>query len=405
MDFEWSARHGISACSGAEVNIVGDGTFAIRVLDLSLRKNQLQVDRKKEYKLKLEQFGDLPLKGPFALTLTGKGILIKKTARLESITEQQLRQLFPGFTAEEFYVQHFPSGEQSFVAFIRKETVNPILAAFRRQGVQVLVFSLGPFAVDHVLPLLNSYGDQLVFDGHQLLFNEEQQWVDYQYTPGLGREFELKIDIEPIPQQFLLAYAAAFQLILNEKLDLISVIDQQAQQALTELLAKLKFKKNSSLALFSLFSLLLVNFLLFSHYNAANQTLASKAGQRSTQSLDRQKLAADVKEKEQQVNLLGWNHGQRYAFLLDQIGQTLPTAITLNELQINQTGSTRSTAEKEMPIATGTIKILGQSASTYAVNDWLYALKKLRWIKAVHLEKYGAGQQQEVPVFTIKLNY
>ena len=255
------------------------------------------------------------------------------------------------------------------------------------------------------MPLLNSYGDQLGFDGHQLLFNEEQHWVDYQYTPGSGREFELKIDIEPIPQQFLLAYAAAFQLILNEKLDLIGVVDQQAQQALTELLAKLKFKKNSSLALLSLFSLLLVNFLLFSHYNTANQTLASKAGQRSTQSLDRQKLAADVKEKEQQVNLLGWNHGQRYAFLLDQIGQTLPPAVTLNELQINQTGSTRSTAEKEMPIATGTIKILGQSASTYAVNDWLYALKKLRWIKAVHLEKYGAGQQQEVPVFTIKLNY
>ena len=125
------------------MNIVGDGTFAIRVLDLSLQKNQLQVDRKKEYKLKLEQFGDLPLKGPFALTLTGKGILIKKTARLASITEQQLRQLFPGFTAEEFYAQHFPSGEQSFVAFIRKETADPILEAFRRQGVQVLVFSLG----------------------------------------------------------------------------------------------------------------------------------------------------------------------------------------------------------------------------------------------------------------------
>jgi len=405
MDFEWSARHGISACSGAQVNILGDGTFAIRVLDLSLKKNQLQVDRKKEYKLKLEQFGDLPLNGPFALTLTGKGILIKKTARLEGITEQQLRQLFPGFTAEEFYVQHFPSGEQSFVAFIRKETADPILAAFRRQGVQVLVFSLGPFAVDHVLPLLNSYGDQLVFDGHQLLFSKEQHWVDYQYSPGSGMEFELKIDIEPIPQQFLLAYAAAFQLILNIKLDLISVVDQQAHQDLTELLAKLKFKKNGSLALLSLFSLLLVNFLLFSYYKTANQTLASKAGQRSTQSLDRQKLAADVKEKEQQVNLLGWNHGQRYAFLLDQIGQTLPTAITLNELQINQTGPTRSTAEKEMPIATGTIKILGQSASTYAVNDWLYALKKLRWIKAVHLEKYGAGQQQEVPVFTIKLNY
>jgi len=405
MAFEWGTRHGISACSGVEVNILGDGNFALRVLDLSLQKTHLHIDRKKEYTIRIDQFAELKLRGNVALTLTGRGVLIKKTAKLESITEQSLKHLFPGFTPAEFYVQHFSSAEQSFVAFIRKEIADPILAALRKHGAQVLVFSLGPFVLEQVIPLLNSYGDQLNFDGHQVLLTEEKSWSDYNYTAGAGTEFEIKIDIEPIPQQFLLAYAAAFQLILNERLELINVSDQQIEQDLTELLARLRFRRNGGLILFSLFALLLINFLLFSYYNSENQTLAGKAGQRSDQSLDRQKLAEDVKEKEKQVDLLGWNHGQNYAFLCDQIGQTVPSAITLNELSINSVKEKNRIAEQKDLIETGSMRIVGQSASVYVINDWIYALKQKYWVKTVQLEKYGRDDQKGTQVFTLLLNY
>jgi hypothetical protein len=183
------------------------------------------------------------------------------------------------------------------------------------------------------------------------------------------------------------------------------VSDEHIEQDLTELLAKLKFKKNGSIILFSLFAFLLINFLLFSYYNSANQALAGKAGQRSNQSLDRQKLEEDVKEKERQVNLLGWNHGQNYAFLCDQIGQTVPSAITLNELSINSGKDKNRAAEQKDLIETGSMRIIGQSASVYVINDWIYALKQKPWVKTVQLEKYGRDDQKGTQVFTLLLNY
>jgi len=405
MAFEWGNQHGLSACSGAEVHLLGDGTFAIRVMYLSLHKSHIQIDRKKEYTVSLEQLASIELNGPIALTLTGKGVLIKKTAKLESVTEQSLRQLFPGFKLAEFYVQHFSSGDHSFIALIRQEIADPILKAIRKHGGKILVFSLGPFAAAQVMPLLNHYGTHLDFDGHQVILDEQKNWLDYSYTTGAGTAFQLKLGIEPIPQQYLLAYASAFQLILNERLDLVGVGDQQMEEELAELLSKLKFKKNSALSLYSLFALLLVNFLLFSYYNAANQKLAGKAGRQNTQTFDRKKLETAVIEKEKQVNLLGWNHGQHYSFLCDQIGQTVPAAITLNELHINRLAATPITSDKEVQVETGTIKILGQSASIYAINEWIYALKQKPWVKTVQLQKYTVDQQQDLPVFTIRLNY
>jgi hypothetical protein len=404
MAFQWGTGHGLSACSGAEVHIYGDETFAIRVVELSLLKSSLHIDRKKEHTIRLDQLADIKITVPMALTLTGKGVLIKKTALLENITEQSLRQLFPAFKPSEFYVQHFNSGDQTYITFIRKEIADPVLAAFRKLGITILVFSLGPFIADQVIPLLNIYGNILEFDGHQVVLTEDKTWQQYTYIAGQQNEFELKIDIEPIPQQFVLAYAAAFQLILNERLELICVADEHIEQDLTELLARLKFRKKGTILLFSIFALLLINFLVFSYYNSANQALAGKAGQRSDQSLDRQKLEQDVKEKETQVNLLGWNHGQRYAFLCDQIGQTVPAAITLHELNINSGKEKSSSVPRELT-ETGSIRIIGQSASVYVINDWIYALKQKPWVKMVQLEKYGRDEQKDTQIFTLIVNY
>lgn len=398
-------NHGITACTGAEVNILADGTFLIRALELSLQKKLIHVEQKKEYTLTLSQIASVKAKGPVAIILTGKGVLIKKTTKLESITEQSLRHLFPGFKPAEFYVQHFSSGENSFVAFVRREIADPVLAAFRKHGAEILLFSLGPFVVEQVIPLLNNYNGDLKFDGHQVVLNEQKDWLDYNYAAGTGAEFEMKIDIESIPQNFLLAYAAAFQLILNDRLELISVDAEEIKQDLAQLLAKLKFKKNGALVLGGIFFLLMINFLLFSFYNSANQRLAGKAGQRSNQSQDRQKLETDVKEKEAQVKLLGWNHGLNYAYLCDQIGQTVPAAITLSELNINAVKDKYTAAVKRNGSETGSLRITGQSASVYVINDWIYALKQKSWVKTVQLEKYGTDDQKGIQVFTLLLSY
>lgn len=403
MAFELSLESGMNECAGLEVNIRTDGTFAVRLVELSLQKKLIHIKEKKEQVVAADQLHSVKVKGPLAVTLTGKGVLIKKTKRLESITAQSLSQLFPDFKMADFYVQHFPAGDNSFIAFVRKEIADHILSIFKKQGAELLMLSLGPFAAEQAIPQLNNYNGNLNFDGHQIVLDDQKTWLDYNYAAGLDSSFELKIDTEPLPQQFLLAYATAFQLILHERLELIRVEADDINTQLVESTFRLKFNRNASLLLLVFFVLLLVNFLLFSFYNSANQALAGKAGARSDVSQNKEKLQAEVKEKEAQVKLLGWNNGQNYAYLCDQIGQTLPAAIILNELVINPLQQGSSSSQKI--IETGSMRITGQSANIYVINDWIYALKLKPWVKAVQLEKYGRDDQKEIQVFTLLLNY
>lgn len=397
-------QNGIADCSGAELNILADGSFAIRVVTLSLQKKLINITSKKEYTATLNDLKKTGIQGPLAITLTGKGVLVKKTARLETITEQNIRQLFPSFKPEEFYVQHFRSAENSFVTFIRKEIADQITGAFKKQDAQVLLLSVGPFVADQVIPQLNHYGGSLNFDGHQLTLTEEKAWLDYTYVAGSVSDFELKIDIEPIPEQLILAYAAAFQLLLHDRLELVAVESAEIKQELQELTAKLKFRKIGTLLLFFFFAALLINFLLFSYYNAANQELAGKVGQRSELFTDRAKLETEVKEKEVQIKQIGWNHGLHYAYLCDQIGQTLPAAVSLTEISTGKTRDELGSVEKTTR-ETGRIKITGQSASVYIIHDWIYALKQKPWVKAVQLERYATDDQKGVQVFTLLVSY
>lgn len=383
---------GLTNCAGAEVRLEQDGTYKVRLVRLSIEKKLVEIVSKKIYAGSSSKIVSDVIAEPLAITITGKGVLIKKTSRLEVVSEQNLQHLFPALKLGDFYVQHFPSGEYSFISIVRRDIADAVVKAFKDQGSDVLMMSLGAFVVDQIIPQINAYDGILKFDGHQVSFDTEKQWQEYVYIPGSKADFPLKIDIETMPEDFLLAYATAFQLIINDKLDLIAAESETLDHNFREFIARLKFKKNGMLLLGFFFLLLMLNFLVFSIYNSDNEELVSKAGKQSYVYENSQKLQEEVKAKEDLVKKLGWNKGYSYAYLCDQIGLTLPKGIVLDELTINS-------------LKAGSMRIKGQTKSVYSVNDWMYELKEKSWVKDVQLEKYGEDDQRETQVFTILLNY
>lgn len=406
--------------TGVEIQVAADGTFLIRVVTVSRAQQQVFITQKQEFKIKGEddktngasslsllkkQLNTIAFKHPIVLTLTGKGILIKKTVRLNSLNLQSIQQVFPAYQAEAYYLQHFQSGELSYLAFIRKELTDPILEAFHNQGTPVLSLSLGPFVVNPVIDQLNCYDAFLNFDGHQIVLTMEKDWQDYTYLPGVMSSYPLKIDIESIAEQFVLAYATAFQLLLHDRLEMIAVPLPALNDALQEYMAKLKFEQGGKLLFLGSFVLLFLNFLLLTYYQSTNQELLTKAGARSNLFADKEQLTADLKEKELQVKQIGWNQGYSYAYLCDQIGQTLPPGILLTVLKINEMQEPGTGLAKKTPAETGHISITGTSPGIYQINDWMYALQQKAWVKKVRLEAYTKDQQQGTEVFTLTLNY
>lgn len=405
MKLSLDLNQGLGSCAGAEVHLNQDGSYDVRLVKLLLNKKLIKIEAKKCYVGSAAMIADFVLEEPLAVTLTGKGVLIKKTARFEEVSTNTLQHLFPALKLEEFYVQHFPSGTHSFVTIIRREIADAVISVFKKHGAEVMMLSLGPFPVDQVIPQLNVYGEKLNFDGHELKFNEEKEWIEYNYSFENKSEFLLKIDIETIPQEYLLAYATAFQLILNDKLDVVEVTSEKIKHNLSLLLAGLKFKFYGSVMIMFFFVLLMINFLILSIYNSRNEELVSKAGKQSYIFENRTKLEKDVKEKELLVKKLGWNKGYKYSFLCDQIGSTLPKEVTLDELQINALSGKKTGLIKDTPLELGTMKISGYTNSVYAINEWLHELKQKNWVKEIKLEKYAADDQRQTQVFTILLKY
>jgi hypothetical protein len=398
-------HQGLNDCAGAEVHLKQDGAYDVRLVKLTLNKKLIRIEEKKCYLGTAAKITDFVLAEPLAVTLTGKGVLIKKTARLKEASASTLQHLFPALKLEEFYVQHFPAGLNSFVAIVRREVADSVIAVFKKQGAEVLMLSLGPFVVDQVIPQLNVYGENLKFDGHALLLNDAKEWIEYGYSAGSEAGFPLKVDMETIPDEYLLAYAAAFQLILHDKLDVVDVASESINHRLSSLVAKLKFKRYCTAMIFFFFVLLMINFLVLSGYNLANENLMGKAGKQSYIYENRAKLEKDVKEKELLVKRLGWNKGYKYAFLCDQIGTTVLKEVILDELQINSLSGTGTGVIKDVPLELGNMKIKGHTGSVYAINEWIYELKQRDWVKDVQLEKYTADDQLQTQVFTILLKY
>lgn len=400
-----SLSQGLNNCAGAEVHMKQDGSYDVRLLKLSMHKKLIRIEGKNRYIGSAVKITDVVLEEPLAITLTGKGVLIKKTARLDEISAGSMQHLFPTLKLDEFYVQHFPSGVHSFVAIVRKEIADAVIALFKKLGAEVFMLSLGPFALDNVIPQLNTYGTSLLFDGHELTLNESKEWLVYNYSPETVAAFPLKIDIEVIPEEFLLAYSTAFQLILHDHLGLVEVTSEDIKLQLVRLTAGLKFRRYGTAMAFMFFLLLFVNYLMLSGYNSSNEDFKSKAGKQTYIFENRTKLEKDMKVKEALVKKLGWNKGYKYAFLCDQIGATVPKEVTLNELQINSLSDKNIGLIKEVPLETGSVKIKGQTNNVYVINRWIYELKQMNWVKEVRLEKYIADDQLQAQVFTIHLNY
>ncbi|HWW40108.1 PilN domain-containing protein [Pedobacter sp.] len=388
MAFDFNFKSGLSSSKGLELKLQADGLIDVRLVELSLKGKMIQIGLKKQYTAELGQIAD-GLSGPLAITVTGRGVLIKKTKKLDEVREAALQQVFPGFNLTEFYVQNFISGEDSFLAVVRKDIVDKMIAAFKKKGVEVLMLGLGPFVVDQVLPQLNVYQDSLSFDGHRIKFREDKSWESYTQQLETDTGFALKIDLETMPEPFLLSYATAFQLILAEVLEPIEVDAPEIGENRAEYIAKLKFEKRGVLVLGLFFVLLLLNFLLFGFYNSSNQEMEGRAGRKSDLSANKKKMETEIKEKEVLVKKLGWNKGLGYAYICDQIGAGLPGSATLTE----------------MSVESGLIKLKGTAENVYAINDCIYTFKKKSWVKDVQLEKYTADDQKQAQVFTITLNY
>jgi len=396
----------ISTAVGVDITINIDGSWTVHACRVTTSGNQLEIVQKEIGLTSIEALADYFAPKTLAtLNINGKGVLHKQTDKINDLTQNHFAQLFPNTSLQDFYVQNFISGEQSFISLIRKNEADKILEQLKQAGFVPVMLSLGPFAITHVLPQLNSYDETVLFNGHILHRDEQSNITAYKYDASASSPFQLKIESEKIDERLLLAYAVAFQLVLAQRLEPVKVNSAPLDGAYAEVLSQKKLRTQGSVILSITFLLLLINFVVFSWLNGENSAMAYRVSRSVKSTEDIKGTQDEIRAKEQELQVLGWDGGINKAVLLDRMAACMPADLTWKEIAVNPVDVNQSRTQKMLVFKERQIHVVGLSARILPVNEWMARLKSQKWVKDVQLEDYTVDTEKDTGRFTLTVNY
>jgi hypothetical protein len=396
----------LSTVLGVELKLIGSNQYDCRFCLITKKNNAITIEKKCAIKGPLtEVLEKLPKNIPLALNLTGKGLLFKNVTLEQPLTDSQnFQAAFPAIDQKDFYTQCYHDQAHSLINIIRAEVVDDLLSKFKLSGLNVYILSLGAIVSKHVWPFLNSYHSPIQFDEHKFELTDMKQFSLYsllKITPEINApNFQLKIGEEPIEADCIIAYAAAMQLILHEKVDLINADIPTIEADFNKFLTERKLKKTALFFLAGLFALLLISFLTLTYYNSVNTKLIRLVGTQTANADQTDLMKKNTAESEALLKQLNWNGGYNYGLLLDEIGSTLPKQLKLAEIVMNDFKTAQEKIERKP-----NIRIIGTTDNLTAVNNWMFVLKEKPWVKTVKLLKYQDDLETTLYQFNLIITY
>ncbi|QKJ31060.1 hypothetical protein HQ865_15290 [Mucilaginibacter mali] len=397
----------IDQATGVSINKLSDTSFEIDLCSISLSKDQLKLEKKIIGITNLDELTkQAPAGSPVAINLTGKGILTKSFEQVAAIDHSNFSRILPNANFSDFYVQHFVSGERSYVSVIRKTDADQWIARLKQIGLKPLLLSLDIFPADMVLPQLNSTVRSLCTGGYHITWDNDGEWTNVQrQEPGQKNE-PLKIDNETIGERLLLPYAAAFGLAMTGRIPLVSAIVPELSADLSNELENRKFKAGAIAVLCTIFLLLIVNFAVFSWLNDSNNELMVKVGFLTQSTSDRTNLENNIQQKELLLRNSGWHSGVlSKSILTDQMAAEMPAGIKWTSLNIDPVDNANGRTLKNISFFDRRITATGQAEQVIAVNEWIARLKTKPWLKNIRLDSYNFNQELNTGQFTLIINY
>lgn len=398
--------YNINKAVGVSITLFKNGDHELNICQISVDNKQLNIEKSINSLTSVDELNKhIPTKSHIALNISGKGILQKQIDVISEIDQNNFNQILPNAKFDDFYIQNFISGDQSFVSVIRKSEADKWIDSLNKPGLNTVLLSLGAFPVDNIQAQLNVYDNQVIFNGHNFSRTEQHTWLSYKYYETASSPYPLKIESEPINEKLVVAYANAFQLVLSDKITQIKAHVPVLTTALQNLLDEKKFKVRGFILLISFFILLLINFIVLSYLNNSNTKLNTQASQ-SAQSINNvQEVDEQVKIKEAILKDLGWDNGINKARLIDQIAALLPTDVSWSTLTINPIDQNASRFQKSLNFIDRRIRVAGTAQKIIPVNEWIARIKTQKWVKSVELESYTYNNELNTGQFVIIINY
>lgn len=323
----------------------------------------------------------LPRNFPTAITLNGKGIVHRQMNELKREDEKLFVQAFPALEKKDFYVQQVRADQFAYISLVRRTFADDLLGKLRSAGIPVYLLALGGLAVVSIWDSIEHKEKRLSLGGHIFEISTDLRPLAYQYLQEDVAPEKIKFAGAELSTALALPYALAFQLFMHGQIMPVSTEHEGLTADLNAFLENAKLKRIGAYFVFGLLGLLLISFLLLMHFNRENYSLSERVGQLTATADQTDLLKREVGDQEAMLFSLGWNGGYNRAFLLAEIGESKPIALTLKEI------SFRPAQEKLREPGT-TIYLKGETGNLTTINNWLFILKEKKWVLDVSLLRY-----------------
>ena len=396
----------LSTVIGISVQVNSDNSTTIQACKIRTSKNSLDFERKVFDINSFEELSKIfPSKDFLSVNIYGKGILQKQIEKIEEITQANFETILPNAVFEDFYFQNFISGNFSYISVIRKKEAEKYLSALRNLGFSPIMLSIGPFPVQTVLPQLNVYSERLVFDGHIIQRNKENEWLSYNYDLTEKTLFPLKMENEAIDEKLLISYAVAFQAVFASYSDSIEAHVPYIEAQLKNVISKKRTQLIAIISLILFFLILLVNFFVFSSLQSSNKMMSGQLGDISDENSDTKNIEKIIETKENNLKILGWDDDLNKAYFIEQLAKNLPEDVSWSSIEINPIDLDQSRNTRNIKLLDRTISISGFSEKIVPVNLWILTIKDKNWVKSVQLHDYVIDQEINKGRFTLLINF
>jgi|GEM_PF-1776478 len=395
-------RH-IPLLAGVEATFT-EGEPALQLVILKQKGNTVEVIRREAGIAtvgKLLSF--LPKDVPIVLTLNGKG-LIHRFVEQEGLKEgaDLLRHVLPNAKKQDFYLQCYRQQHTAILSVIRRERLEELMNFFSPLSDRILSISLGPFNLIPLLPALHKEPAEWLILGHHRFGIAKGEFISYQWEEELHSNTIICIGQEEMNEQFIVAFSLGF--LVMSGLPLITLPLAGKQDSLAEKQQQWLFKRSATLLGAFFLMVLLLNTYYFMHYSGL--LAATPTTDEAALTKEIAQLSEVLKGQERLVEIIHYVDRTGKAplsYMADQLGASVPKAISLDELHFFPKDEAISRKERKPVYQAGVVHIIGSTTNLGTLNHWVKTLGLLDAVHDVSLVNYTYDEKSERGVFNLNL--
>lgn len=376
--------YGATFCA-VEITVNQDGKEVFHCLVLKKKKKELVKKASKSFFKRTAIFDFLKNQQHVFLIINDKNVLIKKSDITKKSDIEILQYSYPNIQISDFYYEILKNEQASFTTICRKKVVDKLILEFEKKGISFIDVSLGNLSIEKVVPYLE---DKISYTSNskiEILGNEISS-----IQSNIFKKRTYNVNGIEVNSTELLLLSGIIGKYLNKKV----YIRELNKKLSDNFLHKRFFSLGYKIALGFIFSVLLINFIVFSSYHSKVNKLQNELLINTSYKKQLITLKDLVDTKENLVQDITNSSSTIVSRRIDKLTQIVPNSILLNELTY-QPLTSQIKEEKPIKVIFNQIVIKGVVKNNSDFSKWINTIENMNWIDKAAIIHFGKSNSKQ----------